>query len=114
LKACPRSRAAGSGKLTRYRVPDICVILGEPDRQIIRKPPFSCIEILSVDDRWKRVQERLKDFANMGVSNIWVLDPQTRSAYSFTAADGLHEIKSGILKTENPAIEVKLDELFES
>ncbi len=50
----------------------------------------------------------------MGVSNIWVLDPQTRSAYSFTAADGLHEIKSGILKTENPAIEVKLDELFES
>ena len=99
---------------TRFRIPDICVVLGEPDGQILRKAPFICIEILSVDDPLKRVRERLKDFLDMGVPYIWVVDPQARTAYSFTAAEGLHEVKSGILKTENPAIEVPLDELFEA
>ncbi len=60
------------------------------------------------------MRDRLQDFVNMGVPHIWVLDPQTRAAYSFTAAEGLREIKSGILKTENPAIEIKLDDLFEA
>ncbi|MEI9813882.1 MAG: Uma2 family endonuclease [Acidobacteriota bacterium] len=30
---------------TRFRIPDVCVILGEPDGQILRKPPFLCIEV---------------------------------------------------------------------
>lgn len=98
---------------TRYRIPDVCVILGSPE-QILTKPPFLCIEILSPDDRLSRVRERLKDFLDMGVQYVWVLDPETRTAYSMTAAEGLREIKSGILKTENPAIEITLAELFEA
>src|SRR5579872_1908850 len=30
----------------RFRIPDVCVVLGEPDGQIFRQPPFICIEIL--------------------------------------------------------------------
>ena len=98
---------------TRFRIPDVCVILGEPDGQILRKPPFICIEILSPEDRMSRVEERIDDFLAMGVNYVWVLDPQTRRAYSATAAEGLCEIKSGVLKTENPALEVPLGEIFE-
>src|ERR1051325_3552842 len=32
---------------TRFRIPDICVTLGEPAEQIFTHPPFICIEILS-------------------------------------------------------------------
>jgi len=48
----------------------------------------------------------------MGVAYVWVLDPQTRQAYVATAAEGLREVKTGILRTENPPLEVPLDEIF--
>src|SRR5579863_3232843 len=34
-------------KPTRFRIPDVCVVLAEPGEQILRKPPFLCIEVLS-------------------------------------------------------------------
>jgi len=92
----------------------VCVISGQPEK-ILRNPPFLCIEILSPEDRMTRVRDRVKDFLDMGVPYVWwVLDPQTRTAYCATAAEGLREIRSGILSTENPALEVPLSELFES
>src|SRR5262245_12767765 len=32
---------------TRFRVPDICAVIGEAPEQIFRTPPFLCIEVLS-------------------------------------------------------------------
>jgi hypothetical protein len=49
----------------------------------------------------------------MSVPYVWLLDPGSRSAYVSTAAEGLCEIKSAILKTENPILEVPLNELFD-
>jgi Uma2 family endonuclease len=101
-------------KPTRFRVPDVCVVLGgKPAEQILTKPPFLCIEILSPEDRMSRVEERIDDYLAMGVPYVWVLDPATRRAYVATAADGLREVKSGVLKTGNPALEVPLAEIFE-
>ena len=54
---------------TRYRVPDICVVLGpEPDEQILTKPPFLCIEVsgrphqphAAKDRRLPQVRRRLR------------------------------------------------------
>jgi Uma2 family endonuclease len=98
---------------TRFRIPDVCVVLGDPGEQVFTKPPFICIEVLSPDDRMSRVEARLDDYLAMGVPNVWLLDPQTRRAYTATIAEGLAEVKSGVLRTENPAFEVPLDEIFE-
>ncbi len=100
-------------KPKRYRVPDVCVVLGSTDEQILTKPPFICVEVLSPEDRMSRVKKRLQDFLDMGVPYVWILDPQTKSAYTMTAVDGLCEVKGGILRTENPAFEVPLADLFE-
>jgi hypothetical protein len=43
---------------------------------------------------------------------VWVLDPQTKQAYVATAADGLREVKTGVLVTANPTFEVPLSEIF--
>jgi Uma2 family endonuclease len=99
-------------KPTRVRIPDVCVILGDTQERILTKPPFICIEVLSPEDRLKRVQERITDYFEMGVPYVWVLDPETRQAYAATPAEGLREVKTGVLKTENPALEVPLSELF--
>jgi hypothetical protein len=59
-----------------------------------------------------RVQVCINGFLAMGVPYVWVLDPETRQAYIATRAEGLREVKSGVLRTENPALELPLDQMF--
>ncbi len=96
---------------TRFRVPDVCVVLGqEPDEQIFTAPPFICVEILSKDDTMTQMQERIDDYLQFGVCYVWVLDPRTRRAYSFTR-EGMREA-SDVLRTSEPEIAVPLAEIF--
>ncbi len=99
-------------KATRFRIPDVCVVLGNPGEQILTKPPFLCIEILSPEDRMSRIEERINDYLAMGVPYVWVLDPQTKQAYRATSSDGLCEVKGGVLRTDNPVLAVPLSEIF--
>jgi len=99
-------------KPTRFRIPDVCIVLGEPDGQIFRRPPFLCIEILSKDDRMSQMQERIDDYLAMGVRYVWVLDPASRRAYLATPESGLQEFKGQVLRTENPALDLPLDAVF--
>ncbi len=99
-------------KPTRYRIPDICVVLGaEPQEQIFTQPPFLCIEILSVEDRMVRVQERIDDYLEFGVRYVWLINPQTRKAWIYTS-DGAREAKDGVLRTVDPEIAVPLSEVL--
>jgi Uma2 family endonuclease len=95
---------------TRFRVPDITVIAGSPDGQIIRKPPFLCIEILSPRDRLVEMQERVDDYLRFGVKYVWVINPKTRQTWIYTD-NGLEESRDGVLATSNPGIRVVLGEL---
>ena len=97
---------------SRFRIPDVCVYVGEdPKEQIFRTPPFICIEVLSPEDRTARFQQRIDDYLKFGVQYIWVIDPLTRSA-SVHTKNGVHKAKSGILRTERPALAVPLSEIF--
>jgi Uma2 family endonuclease len=99
-------------KANRYRVPDICVVVGpEPQEQIFTRPPFLCIEILSPEDRMTRMQERIDDYLEFGVRYVWVVNPQSRKAWVYTP-EGAREVKDGVLRTADPEISVPLSELF--
>jgi len=100
-------------KPTRVRIPDICLFLGDPGERVPTKPPFICIEVLSPEDRMSRVEIRINDFLAMGVSYVWVLDPETKQAFVATSADGLREVKNGMLRAENPLVELPLAGLWE-
>jgi len=97
---------------TRFRVPDVCVVLGRTNEQIFRTPPFLCIEVLSPEDRLKRVEERIQDYLRMGVRYVWLLDHSLRIAYEATEATGLREVKDSALRTEDPVLELPLGEIF--
>jgi Uma2 family endonuclease len=99
-------------KPQRFRIPDICVLLKDPGEKVLTKPPFLCIEILSPEDRMTRIEERINDYLDMGVPYVWVLDPQTRKASFATSTAGLREVTGGVLRTENPVLEVPLSEIF--
>jgi Uma2 family endonuclease len=61
---------------TRFRIPDVTVIRGKPDEQILTKPPLLCIEILSPEDRMSRVNARIKEYLDFGVPVVWLVDPE--------------------------------------
>jgi Uma2 family endonuclease len=96
----------------RFRIPDVCAVLADsPVEQIFRHPPFLCVEILSKDDRMSEMQERIDDYLQMGVSYVWLVDPRSRRAWTYTV-DLIREVKDGVLRTQNPDIEVPLAEIF--
>jgi Uma2 family endonuclease len=99
-------------KATRFRIPDVSVVLGDPGEEILTRPPFLCIEILSPEDRMSRMKERVNEYLAMGVLYIWVLDPQTKRTYVATQTEELHEVEDTVLRTANPVLEVPLGEIF--
>jgi Uma2 family endonuclease len=99
---------------TRFRVPDVCVVLAsDPRDPIVHHPPVLCVEVLSRVDTVTRFNEKLADYFQMGVRYVWVLDPLTRRAFCYTPGE-MHEVLDGMLRTKNPDIEVPLGEVFEA
>jgi Uma2 family endonuclease len=93
-------------------VPDVTVVLGpKPSGSIVTSPPFIVIEVLSPEDRADRVQTKIADYLEFGVPNVWVLDPETKSAIAYTR-EGVIPVSEGSLRTANPVIELPLSELF--
>ena len=100
-------------KPSRFRVPDICLVAGsKPPGRIIRTPPFLVVEVLSPDDRVDELEERIDDYLPSGVPYVLVVNPRTRRGYLHTA-EGSRGLKDGVLRTENPAIELPLARMFQ-
>ena len=97
---------------TRYRIPDIMLVsLSDPDPKIIRTAPMLCIEILSSEDRMRRVQQRLDDYAALGVQNMWVVDPWRETAFSAGPDAVLHEQRERLSVT-GTTISVTVPQIF--
>jgi Uma2 family endonuclease len=96
---------------TRYRVPDICITIGEPDEQIFTTAPFLCIEILSPEDRMPKVLVKIADYLQFGVRFVWLIDPRKRKATVYSATE-VFSVDDGMLLTQNPDLVVPLADLF--
>jgi Uma2 family endonuclease len=69
---------------TRMRVPDVCIVdaasdSSTPDEDILTRPPIGVFEILSPADTAMRPRRKLRDYAAMGIPQIWVVDPEDRT-----------------------------------
>jgi Uma2 family endonuclease len=99
---------------TRYRLPDVAVTLRMPEGRFIKEAPYIAIEILSEDDRVTRLIEKLKEYAAMGVPNIWVFDPRLKQMFVFHG-NSLQEIEGDTISTGGePRIELTRDEIFQA
>jgi len=97
---------------TRFRLPDLCVVLGAyPKERVFDQPPFLCIEILSPEDRMSRMQRRIREYFAFGVKYVWVIDPEERRAWIYTGSE-IREATDGILRTSDPEIIVPLAEVL--
>ncbi|HEY0797256.1 MAG TPA: Uma2 family endonuclease [Acidisarcina sp.] len=63
---------------TRFRVPDVSILDAQlPREPIATHPPIAVFEILSPEDTLRRLTRKLRDYAGMGIPEIWVIDPET-------------------------------------
>ena len=96
----------------RVRICDVCLLRrNAPREQVTETPPLLCIEILSPEDRLVRTTKRLDDFAQMGVPNLWIIDPRERVAYNYQSPDTLKLITDRLTIPETP-IYLDLPALF--
>ena len=100
-------------KPQRFLVPDVIVLqMGLPREQIITRPPFIAIEILSPEDKLRKVTEKAAEYLTFGVEHVWVIDPYARLVYRGTS-HGLEPIPSGELAVAGTPIQVRVSELFD-
>lgn len=78
--------------------------------------PELVVEILSPNDLWSEVTQKLREYFAIGVRLIWVIDPQVRIIYAYRSMTDVREFTE---KDELPGDEllpgflVKVAELFE-
>jgi Uma2 family endonuclease len=62
------------------RIPDVTVLdRSLPLEQTITHPPIAVFEILSAEDTVKKMKRKLADYAQMGIPQIWLVDPDSGS-----------------------------------
>lgn len=59
---------------SRYRVPDVAVFTSPPQGRIVTEPPLAIFEILSPEDRYSRLKARFRDYRDLGVANLFVIE----------------------------------------
>jgi len=98
---------------TRYRLPDVTVVLEpKPEGRIITEPPFLVIEVLSPEDRASRTEKRIDDYLRFGIHFIWMIDPKSGNGHIYSA-DRRIPVEDGVFCTDGPRIELKFADLFE-
>jgi Uma2 family endonuclease len=71
---------------TRYRVPDICVMLRpfRRDRRALVDVPFVIVEILEREEMPDQMLRRCADYAALGVPQIILMDPEARETFVYS------------------------------
>jgi Uma2 family endonuclease len=96
----------------RFRIPDVMVLRrGTRFTRIIREAPLLCIEVLSPEDTWVRIRERLNDYLAMGVAHIWCFEPEAREVRRYTA-EGFVRVTEPELTIEGTEVRINLAEVF--
>ena len=111
VKARPELRIQVAA--ARFRVPDVTVLRNDhPVEQIITTPPLLCIEILSPDDRFGRMDQKITDYLDMGVRAVWVIDPLAKAGYDCRGGHlSMWQLSSRLALSGTP-IAVDIAELF--
>ena len=94
---------------SRYRIADVAAFEAKPREKFPSTPPHVTVEIVSEDDRYVDINDKLAEYRAWGVKHVWLVDPWSRELLVYDDA--------GLLKVpafELPEYGVKLSaaELF--
>ena len=100
-------------RATRFRLPDVCVVLARPKTKYLVDAAYVAIEVLSEEDRMTKTMERLEELDRKGVPNVWVIDPRLRTIAVYSKGT-LNEVRGAAIATSGePRLELTRDEIFQ-
>jgi Uma2 family endonuclease len=68
-----------------YLIPDVAVFAGaEPKQNVPFDPPLVVIEIISEDDRYSDLVDKLERCCVWGVPNVWIVDPLAKQLVKYS------------------------------
>ena len=92
------------------RIPDVSVWTRDvPVEPVFSHTQLIAIEVLSPEDRHSGVQEKIEDYRQFGIANIWIVDPVKRVCWD--CSDGNWMRKSRFEVSGTP-IYLDLEDLF--
>ncbi len=117
----------GVGVYTRYnpdtvRAMDVAFISYEclakmTSQSYLDVAPELVVEILSPDDKWSDLMEKLDEYFSIGVKAVWVADPRTRQVYVYQSVTSVERFTEKDTLTGSdvlPGFSVPVAELFVS
>ena len=109
LKAVAELRSSVTG--TRFRLPDVCVLLAAPKTKYLLDAAFLVVEVLSEGDAMSAAIEKLREYADKGVPNIWLIDPRVQLLFVYRSPT-LVEIEDEVISTADGSVELSRSESF--
>jgi Uma2 family endonuclease len=109
LKVVAELRSSVTG--TRFRLPDVCALLEPPKTRYLLDAAFLVVEILSDGDAMSALLEKLREYANKGVPNIWVIDPRLQLMYAYQPP-ALNEVQGETIATADGSVELSRHDIF--
>jgi Uma2 family endonuclease len=67
-----------------FRLPDVAAWTKRPTTTPVEEVPLVVVEILSPDDRYADLLDKLREYQNWGVPHIWVVDPMHKLLHVFS------------------------------
>lgn len=108
LVLLPELRVRVEGR--RFRVVDLAIYRdARPKGRYGSSPAFLVIEIISPDDRYGNLTQRLEDYRCWGVPHVWLIDPGLKRLYEYSEA-GL--LQHASLRLPEFDFEISAQELF--
>jgi Uma2 family endonuclease len=79
----------------RVRGADVVLIsyqkLPRPTGKFLEVAPELVVEIMSPNDRWEQVRDKLSDYFSIGVEQVWIIEPGNRKVLVYRSTTDLQE-----------------------
>jgi Uma2 family endonuclease len=62
--------------------------------------PELIVEVLSPDDRWSEVTEKMEDYFETGVARVWIVDPRARKLHVYGSPTESEQFGEGQVLTD--------------
>jgi Uma2 family endonuclease len=104
----------------RVRGADIAFVSQErapegPPRGFLEVAPELVVEIVSPGDRWQEVQQKLEEYFEAGVGQVWMVAPDSREVLIYDSAEQIRRLtEEDVLKGEGilEGFELRIGDLF--
>jgi len=105
-----RIRAADIAFFSKERLPH------KPRKGFMEVAPELAVEVISPDDRWEDVRQKLEDYFSIGVQWVWVVEPENHAVLVYRSVTEMQRLSDSDSLTGEGALEgftLRVASLFE-